>query len=589
MYQFYYSEKASLKKPVYHYRVKDIFLVKAVRPTMWEEHCLECAAPVCYGNCSHFQARLDGRCKRFYNGIAVRREALGCSGQAARVKFRRWGNMMTIIFPGMAEPHALKKLNEKNMKLGRHLRTVLHSRLPVDIRWKYIRIREYLRRRKLRVFAADTPEPDAFIFHGYSFENRSFRLMIEIYTESISVFRTSVEVVPGENLHILDKSKLSSECWMPGNLVKIYPENDLEADIEILWADFVQGEFVQKETPADKVKCVVWDLDNTFWDGTLIETEDLNSLQLRPDVLSTVRKLDEKGILQSIASKNDYSEAWPVLERLGVAEYFLYPQIGWGAKSASIRAISEQLNIGIDTFALFDDSAFERNQVNSVLPQVRTYDPGDFGKLLERPEFQVPVTAESRMRREMYRAEKKRSESMKGSKEDTVEFLKHCNLRLRLFVPETYEERLRCFELTVRTNQLNMSGNKYSPQEFEELLRRPGYKAISVSCEDDFGTYGIVGFGQYYKEDNVLTFTEFAMSCRVAGKYVESALFSELLERENCACGKFSVRKTKKNTLLRRTLEEIGFRVVTENSDEINYTFDNKLLNRELVKVEGVQ
>ena len=585
MYQFYYAQPTKASRPRYARSVRDEFDIAAIRPTMWEEHCLECAAPQCFGNCAYYEARSDGRCRRFFNGIEVYPEEKGCCGQAARVKFRRWGNLMTVIFPGMASPDELKALKEKNDVLGEQLRAAANSRLPVAARWQYIRTREYLRRIKLRRFSDAAPEPDAFIFHGWSFEDAAFRLILEVFDDNAPVFRTSLELRPGENLFVLDKSLLSPACWKPRNLLKLYPENDLEAEIEILWADFVQGKPVKKERPADKVKCVVWDLDNTLWDGILIETDDPDSLTMLPGVPETIRALDERGILQSVASKNEYAQAWPVLERLGIAEYFLYPQISWGAKSASIRAIAESLNIGVDTFLLLDDSPFERNQVSSMLPQVRTFDPADLAGLLQRPELDVPVTAESRTRREMYRAEERRNALMEGGSADTVEFLKKCHLRMTLFVPETAEEKLRCFELVTRTNQLNMSGIKYSSEEFENVLARPGHTDIAFSCEDDFGTYGIVGFGQYRVEDGRLVFTEFAMSCRVAGKYVESALFSALLERENCEEGSFTVRKTKKNILLRRTLTEIGFSPVSETEGEISYRFDGSLLHRELVSV----
>ena len=158
--------------------------------------------------------------------------------------------------------------------------------------------------------------------------------------------------------------------------------------------------------------------------------------------------------------------------------------------------------------------------------------------------------------------------------------------KLHLFTPTTEEEKLRCYELAVRTNQLNMSGKKYTAGEFEEVLARPGHKNFAFSCGDDFGQYGIVGFGQYRVEGEVLIFTEFAMSCRVAGKFVESALFAHLLEGESCKSGSFAVQKTKKNTLLRNTLEQIGFQTAHDGSETVSYTFTANLLNSTVVGME---
>lgn len=588
MYQFYYAAANKVTKQAQYKRnMNEEYEIEAIRPTMWEEHCLECSAPVCFRNCVHYLPRSDGRCMRFENGIFVQPNALGCGGQSARVKFRKWANMMTILFPAMLPVDQYKKMVDKNQCVGRGISCIVNSSLPNSLKFTCIRIPEFLRRKKLRSIKGLENKPTAFLFHGYSFEKQEYRLVVEVFDDHNSVYKTSLQIVPGENLYIIDVTGMNSACWHADYVVKIYPENDLEAELDILWCDFVQGRKIASEQPAKNVKCLVWDLDNTLWDGTIIETEEPSSLALKSGVLETIKELDERGVIQSIASKNDYETAWPIVEKLGLAEYFLYPQIHWNAKSGSIEQIAKNLNIGIDAMALIDDSAFERNQVKSVWPQVRVYDAENLSELLNYPEFVVLITDESKNRRAMYQAEEKRNQLMARDNSDTVDFLKKCNLRVTIFLPETEDEKKRCFELVVRTNQLNMSGVKYTQKEFENVLTKPNHTNFAFSCEDDFGAYGIVGFGQYYKEENNLIFTEFAMSCRVAGKYVESALFTFLLQKEHCGVGIFAVNKTKKNILLRRTLEDIGFHIEEQNEAGVRFCFNNSLLNRDIVKVCG--
>ena len=585
MYQFYYADsKLERKEPHYSQSVKDEYSITAIRPTMWEEHCLECSAPLCFENCLHYEARRDGRCKRFHNGLLVYENERGNCGQGVRVKFRKWANMMTILFPAMLPTDTYQKMVSKNQRLGEMMGRIIKSQLPLKLRWESVRIVEFIRRRGLRKLSGLFNEPDAFIFHGYSFAEQPFRLIMEVYDSHTPVFKTSLPMQQGENLIILEKDKLDKACWTEDFLIKVYPENDFEAELDILWCDFVQGNRLVKEDPAQKVKCVVWDLDNTLWDGTLIETENPETLQLKPDVRKTIQQLDERGIIQSVASKNDFDMAWTVVEKMGLADYFIYPQIHWNAKSGSMEQIAKNLNIGIDALALVDDSVFEREQVKSVWKQVRTYDAVEVPELLSKPEFDVMVTEESKNRRQMYKAEEKRNQLKLSDNSDTVAFLKKCNLRMEIFGPETEDEKLRCYELVVRTNQLNMSGMKYTQEEFNSVLAREDHTNFAFSCEDDFGAYGIVGFGQYKVEDSQMIFTEFAMSCRVAGKYVESALFDALLEKEQCATGFFAVNKTKKNILLRNTLQEIGFVIRQEDEGRIQYQFDKELKEKLLVK-----
>lgn len=584
MYQFYYSDNREYQHAELKQKISDHFNVEKVRPTMWEEHCLECSAPVCFGNCAHYAARRDGRCMRFDNGIRTFENASACCGQGARLKFRKWANMMTIIYPGMLSPEEYNKLTAKNEKLGKRLRSAVNSKLPTGLRWQYIRTIEYLRRRRLRRLAADTPKPDAFVFHGYSYGKESFNLIMEVFDGHTPLFRQAIPISQGENLTIIPGDKLLPCCSTPGYLVKLYPENDIEAELDILWCDFVKGGFVEKDAPAEKVKCLVWDLDNTLWNGILIETEDNESLELKAGVLETIKKLDERGIIQSIASKNDFAPAMEQLEKLGMSEYFLYPEIHWNAKSASIKNIAANLNIGVDAMAFIDDSVFEREQVHSALPEVRTYDALEVEELTELPEFDVIVTDDSRHRREMYRAEEKRNALMASGNDDTVSFLRKCNLRIKVFAPQTEADITRCFELVNRTNQLNMSGRRYTRNEFDALLSKIGQTSIAFSCRDDFGSYGIVGFMQYRKDNCELCFTEFAMSCRVAGKYVESALFTHVLNDTCCEKGTLTVHKTKKNVLLRKTFESIGFAVEQDNAETVKYDVTLPLMHSDLVR-----
>ena len=97
---------------------------------------------------------------------------------------------------------------------------------------------------------------------------------------------------------------------------------------------------------AKEVKCIVWDLDDTLWEGTLLEKSDV---KLKPGIKDVIYELDSRGILHSIASKNNHDDAMGKLKEFGLDQYFLFPEINWNAKSESIKNIQKNLNIGIDT------------------------------------------------------------------------------------------------------------------------------------------------------------------------------------------------------------------------------------------------
>ena len=155
------------------------------------------------------------------------------------------------------------------------------------------------------------------------------------------------------------------------------------------------------------VKCVVWDLDNTVWDGILLEDSEV---RLRPQVPHILKTLDERGILLSIASRNDRDAAMAKLREMGLDDYFLYPQINWNSKASSVAQIAKDLNLALDASAFVDDQPFEREEVAFSHPGVLCVDSAVLDDFLDRPELNPRfITEDSRLRRRMYQADIRRN------------------------------------------------------------------------------------------------------------------------------------------------------------------------------------
>jgi FkbH-like protein len=269
------------------------------------------------------------------------------------------------------------------------------------------------------------------------------------------------------------------------------------------------GAFREKDRP---IKCVVWDLDNTIWEGVLSEND---LLRLRPQIVEIIHTLDSRGILQSIASKNEHDLAMEKLDEFHLREYFLFPQINWNSKVSSIRAIAEALNIGLDSVAFIDDHPYELSEVSFSLPQLICVNASSVQSLLDMPEMNSQfITEDSRMRRLRYLADverKKREQEFVGPKE---EFLATLNMTLSLRTAEE-EDLKRAEELTVRTNQLNTTGYTYSYQELNQFRLSEDHKLLIIGLEDIFGDYGKVGLALLQRRLDVWTIKLFLMSCRV--------------------------------------------------------------------------
>ncbi len=549
----------------------------------WREHCLECAQPDCYKVCPLFVQRRDRRCARFKNGIVPNPLYAGLYPYGAEIRYRRWGVLESTLGHGTVTPRRARRFNSVDRILARSIRFISSLLRHVSPDYRLSRAYGILRERFLGVVTQRRGEPlDEFVIEVWNLQPDPVRLVIECHQDGPR-FRASVLAEPGRTIHRIPVESMNIYPYAPRGAVRVYPENDAEAHVVFTWLDFVRyagaparrseplsaGTGAEPAKPAPKVKCVIWDLDNTVWEGILGE-QDPQRVALRPGVHEIMSALDSRGILQSIASKNDRDDAWPVLERLGVSHLFLHPRINWQPKSANIQQIVKELNIGADACAFVDDSAFERGEVASILPEMRIYADTDLAGLLERPQFDVPVTQESRERRLFYVAESERQQVAVSYDGDYESFLRTCHMEARLFSPSEPSHVERGLELLHRTNQLNLTTHRYNREEFNELLADPEALCVCTSCRDRFGDYGIVGFASLKPSGERLFLVDFVMSCRVAQKKVENAWFRWLIgEARAAGFAKIHARyvKTPRNRVLLNAFLEVGFTEV-EKHDE---------------------
>jgi FkbH-like protein len=507
--------------------LKGKVLARTVLP--WSEHCTECVWPTCYSTCDLYAPRQDGRCRRFADGMV----RIDCPGAAnsylLKIRFKRWGKLWTPANVQLHSAEQAERMERRDFRIG----TMLY-RLPApsSIKTALTGKRYSFKKRTAGKIVENGPLPTSFVLECYN--PQSYEILLSLTMRSLSsdekipfqkLIRLSsgfhrVRVPLSEINRILDVRKPFA--------IDIIP-NDVEDGTALYFGlmDFVQELAV--ECPAEKtktIKCVVWDLDNTLWQGILVE-DGVGKLRLKAGITEIIETLDARGILHSIASKNNFDEAMQVLKQFGLDDYFLCPHISWQPKSESLRAIARQLNIGLDSLLFIDDSQFELEQVQAVCPELRTLNALDYRDLPDMKECQVPVTVESRNRRKMYRVEAARQDAAEGFGNDYMAFLRDCQIRLTIG-PMTGENIDRVHELTQRTNQMNFSGNRYDRNVLRTILQTPHLDTYVLSCEDRFGSYGIVGFSVVDSREPRMT--DLMFSCRIQSKRVEHAFLAYLIK-----------------------------------------------------------
>ena len=309
------------------------------------------------------------------------------------------------------------------------------------------------------------------------------------------------------------------------------------------------------------VKCLVWDLDNTLWQGTLLEEQDV---RLAGEIRDVITTLDSRGILQSIASKNDHDMAWRRLEDLGIAEYFVHPRIGWGRKSDSVCEIADRLNFARNTIAFIDDLPAERAEVTFHAPEIRCYTAEQAASLPSLPEFSPPVTTvDASRRRQMYQASFRREADRESFAGPDEEFLR--TLDLVMTIKRAGEEDLaRVAELTVRTSQMNATGVHYSDTLLRGLLDSSGHEVLTVTLTDRYGPHGAVGVMLLEYHPAVWHLRLLATSCRVVSFGAGAVILNWLIDQAARAGGHLAAdfRPTGRNRMM-----EIAYRFAAFTSD----------------------
>jgi FkbH-like protein len=164
----------------------------------------------------------------------------------------------------------------------------------------------------------------------------------------------------------------------------------------------------------------------------------------------------------------------------------------------------------------------------------------------------------------MYREEMQRSVAFVSTGSSDYEgFLRSTDMQLKLTLV-TPETTSRIYDLSQRTNQVNISGTRYERRAVEEMAGEPGSKLpIVMQCQDRFGDYGIIGFALFEPDAGVVE--DYFMSCRVQRKLVENAFFSHLLgivKARGGASLRCRYRRTERNKLALTLLCDLGFEFI---------------------------
>lgn len=330
-------------------------------------------------------------------------------------------------------------------------------------------------------------------------------------------------------------------------------------------------------------KCLVLDLDNTLWGG-VIGDDGVAGIVVGPgtpqgeaylELQNYACQLKERGILLAVCSKNDLHNAQsPFLEIPDMAlklEDFSCFIANWDPKPDNLRVIARHLNISTDALVFVDDNPVERAMIREYMPEVAVpelpEDPAFYIRTLVEGAYFEPVTLseEDRERTRMI-LENQQREQLAQSTNSVDGFLKQLDMVAEIR-PFTEIDLDRIAQLVVRSNQFNLTTQRYSRAELQALMLDSTVVTRTVRLKDRFGDNGLicVWIGKLKDEDELLTIDTWLMSCRVLSRGVEQNLLNHVLQyarQKDIKRIQGLYIPTQKNKLVQDHYSTLGFNLI---------------------------
>jgi FkbH-like protein len=367
----------------------------------------------------------------------------------------------------------------------------------------------------------------------------------------------------------------------------------LSKDFKLWWAHKMDSISLKRK------KCLVLDLDNTLWGGVLGE-DGIEGIQIGGDYpgkaflywQEALLELSRNGIILTICSKNNEQDVLDLWDRNPYIklkkEHFAAYRINWTDKATNITALSEELNIGLDSFVFIDDNPTERELIRQLLPMVavpefptQPYELPVFFKRLVDDYFRVySITEEDKRKTEQYKENAARAQAQKTFS-DFESFLASLNIQITIDSVNEFNVQ-RIAQMTQKTNQFNLTTHRYTDADLRRFVES-GWKIWCISVADKFGDSGITGTIMVMPNGEIDTFL---LSCRILGKGIEVAfvkrIFSLLLSQGYKSLTARYI-PTSKNSQVKDFWDKMGFEcIATDDTGAKNYALSLNSANTEI-------
>ena len=337
-------------------------------------------------------------------------------------------------------------------------------------------------------------------------------------------------------------------------------------------------------------KLLILDLDNTLWGGVIGE-DGIKKIKLGQDGVGEaflefqrkIKRLNKKGLLLAISSKNNYKDAIEVFNKhksmVLKKEDFAAIKINWEEKYQNINEISKDLSLGMDSFVFWDDNPIERDKVKKFCPNVYVINPpddvSDWLDCLENIDFlhKVKLTSEDQIKSNQYKIRAKFVDDLKNNKNNLNELLTKLKIKSK-FLKINESNLDRSEQLCEKTNQFNLTTKRYNAKQIYNFSKSKNNICNLVSVKDIYGDHGIIALYNVELNKYNAKLDLFLMSCRILGRKLENSIIDHVIKelRKRGIIKLFAeFIPTNKNSICKDFLKNYGFKFLKKNKKKFEY------------------
>lgn len=346
-------------------------------------------------------------------------------------------------------------------------------------------------------------------------------------------------------------------------------------------------------------KVLALDCDNTLWKGILGE-DGPDGIKMYKEIQALSVKLAERGILIALCSKNNLKDIQELIDNnedmIIKPRHITAYKVNWEDKAINLKLLSEDLNLGLDSFVFVDDSDFEINLVKTSLPQILTLQtPKNYSeyvslfKTLDNIFFRKIITREDLDKADQYKKEYLRKDIQK-SFHNIEDYLKSLELEITCHVDDK-NQISRLSQLTQKTNQFNLTTKRYVEADIGNFIESENHNVFSFNVHDRYGEYGWTGLLIADYENKAASIDSFMLSCRVLGRKIEHKILDWLVAHlmgKGYKTLNAQFNPTLKNQQVEKFYDELGFNVSKDGPIK-NYSLEletYKYHNLEYIEVK---